>query len=543
MICRERGDARRRWPVGLALALQLTIAVPENRILAATNSVGNAAQYDLVINGGRVVDPESGLDAQRNLGIAGGKIAAISDTVLSGRRSIDATGLVVSPGFIDLHSHAQQFAGAHMQAMDGVTTALELEGGSLAVDTFYARVTSEGRPINFGASVSWTKARQQVMDGVSPRAEFDQEMKLPNWGKLASGEQLRAISKVISDGLDAGGLGIGIPLGYATQTGRKEYYELNQLAAKRGVPTFVHYRFQSTDEPDSSFEAAEEVIAVAAATGAHIHICHINSSGLRDGKRIVAMFKAAQARGVPITVEAYPYSGAASSIGSSIFHGPNWQKRLGNIQFSDLEVDGKALDQATFDRLQRDAPDTIVIAHMTRPGIVPGDQELLDEAVLYPGGAIASDSVPWSVNGKMIEEDVWPLPANAWSHPRSAGTFSRFLRQYVRERRAISLLEGLRKLTLIPAQTLETVAPQMAEKGRIRIGADADIDVFDLGTITDKATFEKPVQPSVGMRWVLVAGVPVVAQGQLIPHALPGRPIRAALQGDMLIHGSTSLRQ
>jgi N-acyl-D-glutamate deacylase len=244
------------------------------------------------------------------------------------------------------------------------------------------------------------------------------------------------------------------------------------------------------------------------------------------------MFKAAQAQGVPITVEAYPYSGAASSIGSSIFRGPNWRERLGNIQISDLEVDGKALDQATFDRLQRDAPDTIVIAHMTRPGIVPGDQELLDEAVLYPGGAIASDSVPWSVNGKIIEGDVWPLPANAWSHPRSAGTFSRFLRQYVRERRAISLLEGLRKLTLIPAQTLEGVAPQMAEKGRIRIGADADIDVFDLGTITDRATFEKPVQPSVGMRWVLVAGVPVVAQGQLIPRALPGRPIRAALQGE-----------
>jgi N-acyl-D-glutamate deacylase len=531
----KHDHARRGWraAAGTAflLALALSAAHGADQIGAAARGGDDGRRYDLVINGGRVIDPESGLDARRSLGIDSGKIVAISVTPLLGRESIDATGLIVSPGFIDLHSHAQQFAGARMQAMDGVTTALELESGSLPVDAFYDRVTSEGRPINFGVSVSWVKARQQVMDGAKPVPEFDEGNTLPNWSsKLANGPQLHDIAKILSDGLDAGGLGIGFPLGYATPTGRKEYYELNQLAAQRGVPTFVHYRFQSTDEPDSSFEAAQEVIAVAAATGAHIHICHINSSDLRDGKRIVAMFKAAQARGVPITVEAYPYSGAASAIGSSIFRGPNWRERLGNLQISDLELDGKPLDQATFDRLQRDAPDTIVIAHMTRPGIVAGDQELLDEAVLYPGGAIASDSVPWSVNGKIIEGNVWPLPAEARSHPRSAGTFSRFLKQYVRERHLISLLEGIRKLTLIPAQTLEPVAPQMANKGRIRIGADADLDVFDLTTLTDRATFENPAQPSLGMRWVLVAGIPVVARGRLVPDALPGRPIRAPRQ-------------
>ena len=520
---------RRRSGIGraLLLALALSTAADADGMRASADRGKNDRHYDLVINGGRVIDPESGLDAQRNLGIVDGKIVAIGITPLSGRKSIDATGLIVSPGFIDLHSHAQQFVGARMQALDGVTTALELESGTLPVDVFYNRVEREGRPINFGASTSWMKARQFVMDGVQPSADFDHESNTPNAeSKVASDQEMQAMSELLSSGLDAGGLGIGFPLGYATPTGRKEYYELNRLAAKRGVPTFVHYRFQSTDEPDSSFEAAEEVIAVAAATGAHIHICHINSSDLRDGKRIVAMFKAAQARGVPITVEAYPYSGAASAIGSSIFRGPNWRQRLGNLQISDLDLDGKPLDQATFDRLQRDAPDTIVIAHMTRPGIVPGDQGLLDEAVLFPGGAIASDSVPWTVDGKIIKEDVWPLPANAWSHPRSAGTFSRFLGQYVRDRHLISLLEGIRKLTLIPAQTLESVAPEMANKGRIRIGADADIDVFDLKTITDKATFDKPAQPSIGMRWVLVAGVPVVVRGSLMPHALPGKPVR-----------------
>lgn len=535
MTKRRHGHARRAWRTGLGTAclmLALSTARSEGQPTGTPASGDDAARrYDLAINGGRVIDPESGLDAKRNLGIVAGKIVAISVTPLLGRQSIDATGLIVSPGFIDLHSHAQQFAGARMQAMDGVTTALELESGSLPIDAFYDRVTKEGRPINFGVSVSWPKVRQQVMDKAAPTADFDEGNTLSNWSnKVADRQELDAIVKILSEGLDAGGLGLGIPLGYATTTGRKEFYEINQLASKRGAPTFVHYRFQSTDEPDSSFEAAEEVVAVAAATGAHIHICHINSSDLRDGQRIVAMFKAAQARGVPITVEAYPYSGAASSIGSSIFRGPNWRERLGHIQISDLALDGKPLDQASFDRLQRDAPDTIVIAHMTRPGIVPGDQELLDEAVLYPGGAIASDSVPWTVDGKIIQGNVWPLPSNAYSHPRSAGTFSRFLKLYVRERQTISLLEAIRKLTLIPAQTLESIAPQMANKGRIRIGADADIDVFDLKTITDRATFEHPAEVSVGMRWVLVAGVPVVASGHLLPHALPGKPIRAPHQ-------------
>ena len=516
----------------LLLMLALSSAAGAEQSTGSTRGDDNSRRYDLVINGGRVIDPESGLDAQRNLGIVAGKIAALSVTPLLGRESIDATGLTVSPGFIDLHSHAQEFTGARMQAMDGVTTALELESGSLPIDAFYDRVTKEGRPINFGVSVSWPKARQEVMDNAKPVADFAEANNLPNWSsKLANAQELRAILKILGDGLDAGGIGFGIPLGYAIPTGRKEFYEINELAAKRGVPTFVHYRFQSTDEPDSSFEAAEEVVAVAAATGAHIHICHINSSDLRDGRRIVAMFKAVQARDVPITVEAYPYAGAASSIGSSIFRGPHWRARLGNIQVSDLDLDGKPLDQATFDRLQRDAPDSIVIAHMTRPGIVPGDQELLDEAVLYPGGAIASDSVPWTLHGKIIQGNVWPLPVDAKSHPRSAGTFSRFLREYVRERQTISLLEAIRKLTLIPAQTLESVVPQMADKGRIRIGADADIDVFDLKTITDRATFENPAQASLGMRWVLVGGVPVVVQGNLKPLALPGRPIRAPLRG------------
>lgn len=480
-----------------------------------------------MITGGRVVDPETGLDDVRNIGITSGKIAAISTQPLSGRRTVDARGLIVSPGFIDLHSHAQQLAGARMQAMDGVTTALELEGGSLPINAFYERVAREGRPINFGASVSWVKARQQIMDGAAPSDSYGMRNDLPNWSqKIASDDQIAAIAKIVADGLDSGGLGVGFPLGHAKLTGRKEFFALANLAAGRGLPIFVHTRFLSTEEPQSSFEAAEEAIAVAAATGVRLHLCHINSSNLRDGKAIAAMIRDAQRRHVPITVEAYPYGRSASAIGSALFRGPRWRERLGNIAFSDLEQDGKPLDEKTFYRLQKEAPDTEITAQLLRPGVIAGDEDLLDEAVLFPGGAIASDSVPWSLDGAIIARDIWPLPATAKSHPRSAGTFTRFLAIYLRDRQKISLVEAIRKLTLIPARIVEPAAPQMARKGRLQVGADADIDIFDLAALADKATFATPAQPSVGMRWVFVGGVPIVVNGRLDPKQLPGRPVR-----------------
>jgi N-acyl-D-glutamate deacylase len=503
---------------GLAL---LALASPT---LAAT------PQLDLVIEGGRVIDPESGLDAVRNVGVQGGKVVAITADKLVGQRVIHAQGLIVSPGFIDLHAHGQQLPAARMQAFDGVTTALELEAGILPVDRFYDNVAKEGRPINYGAAASWAEARQAVMDGLAPQPSiesFEKAASLPNWStKVATEAQIQAMSKMVDEGLSQGALGVGFLIGYAPPSGRKEYYELNKLAAERGVPTFTHVRFMSVDEPQSSFEAYQEMVAVAAATGAHMHVCHLNSTSLRDAPRVIELISSAQKRGVPLTVEAYPYAAGSTVIGAAMFRGPHWRERLGGAKASDFEYNGKPLDEETFARLQKDDPGALVVIHFLNPGVIPGDQELLDQSILYPGGAIASDAMPWTVDGKTLNGDIWPLPANAFAHPRSAGTFSRFLRQYVRERHAISLPEAIRKMTLIPAQTLEEAVPQMRDKGRLRVGADADIDVFDLATIADRATYAAPAQTSVGMRWVIVNGVPVIEDGKLDRKALPGRPVR-----------------
>jgi N-acyl-D-glutamate deacylase len=134
--------------------------------------------------------------------------------------------------------------------------------------------------------------------------------------------------------------------------------------------------------------------------------------------------------------------------------------------------------------------------------------------------------MPWQVDGKTIHGDVWPLPDTALAHPRTAGCFSRVLGRYVRERKVLSLMDAVRRCSLIPAQILEDSTPQMKNKGRIKVGADADIIVFDADKIIDRATFANPRQTSAGFRLVLVNGIAVVRDGELVRTAFPGRPIR-----------------
>jgi N-acyl-D-aspartate/D-glutamate deacylase len=148
-------------------------------------------------------------------------------------------------------------------------------------------------------------------------------------------------------------------------------------------------------------------------------------------------------------------------------------------------------------------------------------------SVLYPGGAIASDAMPWERPGHVVVEgDVWPLPADAVAHPRSAGTFARFFAQYVTRRRLIDLPAAVAKCTLIPAQILATAAESMGRKGRIQAGADADVTVFDLEEFEDRATFAEPTHPSAGVRHLLVGGEPLIRDGILDTAVRPGAAVR-----------------
>jgi N-acyl-D-glutamate deacylase len=497
-------------------------------LLAALGA--HAASYDVVINGGRVIDPQTRLDAVRHIGIRDGKIAAISKTALSGARTINAQGLVVSPGFIDLHAHGQQLPAARMQAHDGVTTALELESGILPVNEFYAKTGAEGRPINYGTSSSWAFARIAVIESMVPAASltwFQKAFAHVDWQKLvATPSQQEQILARVEQGLKEGGLGVGINAGYSPTHGVKEYHAVNALAKRYEVPTFTHIRNMSVIDPASSFAAYQELIATAVSTGAQMHICHLNSSSLRDSS-VFGLIRSAQKNGAKITVEAYPYGAASTAIGAALLRG-NWRDRTGMVA-GDLEVGGKALDDAALDGYQAKAPGTPVVMHFLHDADNEADRKQLDSSVLYPEGIIASDGVPWVMpDGTLVEGSAWPMPQGAFAHPRGAGTYARFLRIYVRERGQLSWLDALRKATLLPAQVLEKSVPQMRNKGRLQVGKDADIVIFDPQTISDRATFTAPAQTSAGISHVIVNGQAVITDGVMDVNAMPGQAIRRA---------------
>ena len=488
-----------------------------------------ARPHDIVIEGGRVLDPETGLDAIRNIGINDGKIVAVSEHGLEGSRVIDASGLIVSPGFIDLHAHGQDILSARVQAFDGVTTALDLEAGMLPIDAFYSQAEAEGRPINYGASVNWANARISVFLGQSPVANlnwFLAAFKHPIWQrKIASPEQFEKIKGMVREGIEQGGLGIGMLLGYAPGTGHKEFFEMNRLAAEYGVPTFTHARFLSMLEPNSSFQGMSEIVSASAGTGAHTHISHLNSISLRDIPAISGLIRNAQKHGLKVTTEAYPYGAGSTGIGAAMFRGDKWRERAGGIDATSFDVGGKRLTEEEFDYYQREKPETATVVHFFEEED-EADSALLDKSVLFPGGVIASDGVDWRVDGQIVPQATWPLPANAWGHPRSAGTFARFLRKYVREKQSISLMEAIRRMSFGPAAILQTSVPQMQNKGRIQAGADADIVIFDMETVSDQATYAKPAQLSAGFDYVIVNGVILIDSGVLEEGVLPGKPVR-----------------
>ncbi|OAF05396.1 D-glutamate deacylase [Bradyrhizobium centrolobii] len=487
----------------------------------------------LVITGGRVVDPASGMDAIGDVAVMDGRIAAVGTGLGGGERTIDATGLVVAPGFIDLHAHGQSIPADRMQAFDGVTTTLDLEAGVLPVAAWYGKQAATGRVLNYGAAVNWAFARIGAMTGSNSESSleaFGAAMRDRRWiDNVASDTEVAGILDRIASGLKEGGIGIGILNAYAPGAGVQELTAVCQLAATYDVPTFTHVAFMSRIDPESAAEAYIRLIGYAGATGAHMHICHFNSSSKTDIERCAKLVAKAQAQTLPITVEAYPYGTGSTVLAAAFFSDPEFEARNGTGYDSVQRVaDGRRFrDREELLAAQAAEPSTLVLWHILDLENNAHHRDLLDMSVLYPGGAIASDAMPWTLSdGSVYTGDAWPLPKDATSHPRSAGCFTRFIREWVRERRTVSLLEGIRKCSLIPAEILERSTPAMRAKGRLAPGADADIVVFDYNTLTDRAEFSAMNRPSEGVRHLIVSGYPLIADGVLDVAARPGRPVR-----------------
>jgi N-acyl-D-aspartate/D-glutamate deacylase len=482
-------------------------------VFGVVPSVGSAAHFDLVIAGGRVIDPDSGSDRIANVGIRNGRIAAIEARALKGNRVLDARGLVVTPGFIDLHAHGQDTRSQALQALDGVTTAIDMEAGRLPINEYYDSL--RGRAvINFGASVSQQCARQVVLDNIPcPTRSADNGSWVPVVDirkpravfATATAAEVARIKEVLAEGLDQGGLGIGVGIEYTPGASRSEILQLFGLAAQRRAPIALHVRRRTRDAAEgAALAAAQEVVANAAATGAPTHLVHAHSTGLADTAEILQLVRGARQRGVDITTESYPYTAGSTRIGAAVFD-PGWQERFG-ITYGDLQwvATGERLTEESFNRYRETQPSAGVILHMIRIADV-------DVAINAPDVIVASDGASWVTGGE---------------HPRGAGTYARVLGNYVRDQGTLSLLDAVRKMSYLPAQRLAAYVPAMRQKGRLSVGADADLAVFDLGTVRDRATYEKPMVSSVGFKYVLVNGTIVVEDGASVAGTFPGVGVR-----------------
>jgi N-acyl-D-aspartate/D-glutamate deacylase len=444
-----------------------------------------------------VIDPETNFDQAANVALREGRIAWIGLDPVRARETIDASGLIVAPGFIDLHSHGQTDENYRLKAQDGVTAALEMEVGVADVDAWYQERAGKAL-IHYGATAGHIPVRMKVMNDPGeflPSGEAAQ--------RAATEQEIKEILDGLRQGLGEGALGVGFGLQYTPGATRQEVLEAFRVAAESGAPAYVHLRYMGTKEGSSAVEALEEVLTASETTGAALHVVHVQSSGLRSTPKLLDRIAAAQQRGQDVTTECYPYPAAMTRIDSALFD-PGWQDVLG-ISYPELlwAETGERLNEKTFAGYRKQGGMVIMF-------MIP--EEIVDLAVGSPLTMIASDGVLKEGKG----------------HPRGAGTYSRVLGRFVRERGKLTWIEALRKMTLAPAQRLEGRLPVMKNKGRLRAGVDADITIFDPEQILDEATFEEPARPSRGIRYVLINGTPVVFDGELRPAPPCGQGLRAA---------------
>jgi cytosine/adenosine deaminase-related metal-dependent hydrolase len=490
---------------------------------------GWLVSHDLVLVGGRVVDPETGLDRVCDVGIDGDSITAVGGH-LEGATSVDVTGLVVAPGFVDLHSHAQTLPGRRLQACDGVTTALDLEAGRAPVELAYAHEAKRGSPIHYGFSASWAAARMHALAGGpldGGAAAIFGGLVGTEWQQAASASQIAKILEQIASDLAAGAVGVGLLIGYTPGADPAEYLAVAELAATAGVPTFTHSRDIVELAPETLIDGAEEVVRTAGTTGAHMHYCHVNSTSGRHVDRVLALVGRCQAEGARVTTEAYPYGSGSTAIGAAFLAPERLRERFRDTTSITYLLTGERIaDDARLRELRATDPGGLVIAEFIDESN-PTDAALLRRSLTFPDAIVASDAMPplWTDTTGM-DLSAWPLPPEVVTHPRTAGTFGRALRLWRQEGGPI--LEAVRRATLLPARVLESAVPAMRRKGRVQTDTDADLVVFEEARVTDQATYSASTRPSTGIAHVIVGGTFVVRDGELVADALPGRPVRAS---------------
>ncbi|MDQ0212995.1 hypothetical protein J2S92_003697 [Arthrobacter bambusae] len=486
---------------------------------------------NVLLRGGRVVDPGSGLDDNCDVLISGGAVSAVGAVGPVGENTevIDVSGLIVGPGFVDLHSHVHSIPGQRLQALDGVTTCLDLEAGLMPISKAYEDAAKEGRPLNYGFSASWGSARALVLAGLEPDAQFSSALSMVHnqeWQRSSSPTELSRWLSLLERELADGALGIGVLLGYAPDSKPMEFVKVAQLATKAGVPTFTHVRELVEVDPSTLVDGSSEIAIVAAETGAHMHHCHVNATSGRHIERVLRMLTSSRSAGSRVTVETYPYGAGSTAIGAYFLEPDRLAAR--GLQPSDivmLETQERLSGLSQLKHLRETDPAAACVVEFLDERD-KADRALILDSMAYPDAIVASDAMPLVMPGRNEDPYMWPLPASATTHPRTTGTFSKTLRLMVRETQAWTWLEAFRRCSYLPARVLDGVAPAAIRKGHLGVGADADVVVIDPANVTDNATYFDSTRPSTGIRHSLVNGKFIVRNGRLELDSFPGKPLR-----------------
>jgi len=487
-----------------------------------------AQDYDLVILNGRVMDPESGLDAVRNVGIKNGKILDITATEIKGKETIDASGHVVAPGFIDLHVHGQDPYAVKLMLRDGVTSPLEIEAGAWPVTDYYNEREGKSQA-NYGVSVGHVWARLEAMDGVNPHGlglysdAINATVKDGSkWSTQRSDpEEMKEIMKKVERGLRDGGLGLSFPVGYYTAVGSPEVNTVAGLAKRYNTFITTHVRYLA-QIPPSGYLGVEELLSVALANEVPLIVHHVPSNCLALTAECLDLIDQAQKAGHKVAGEFYPYTAGSSIIGAD-YLAPGFQERTG-MDYKDITYvkTGETMTKELLAKYRKEDPGGLMIMHHIK------EKDML-AAFAREGVFVGSDGVPFTDDKGGIPD--WGAPYGVGNgHPRGAGTHAKVLRM-VREKNVIPLMEAISKLSYLQAKFLEDMVPDMKHRGRLKPGAVADINIFDPATVTDNATFDEGENslPSTGIPYVVVNGTIVVKDSKVLKGVYPGQPIRNAV--------------
>lgn len=449
--------------------------------------------YSLKIVNGKILDYEKGIETTCDIGIKDGKIVALGKCDEAAEKEIDAAGKIISPGFIDIHMHEETIGNtvdgddydiANKMLLMGVTTCVGGNCGNnrQSVEEFFEFVDNNGAPVNYLSFIGHNYLRN--ITGVDRY-------------NSATKEEISKMRNLAKTAIENGAIGISFGLEYSPGIEYSEVIDICDCVKDKDILLSAHYR----KDAKYGIDSIKELIKVSEETGIPMQISHLGScTAYGMMKESLKVIEDAVKGGLDISADCYPYAAFSTYIGSSVFDDgcfELWNKSFDSILLTEEPYKGVRCDKETFHKVRKEYPDMLAVAFVM-------NEEEVTLALKSPYVMVASDG----------------LYSKGQGHPRGAGTFPRVLGKYVREEKALSLIDALKKMTLIPAKRMG-----LNSKGQIKEGYDADLVIFNYDRIGDTADFEKPTEKPKGISHVIVDGKIAVEDNKIKASRL-GRIIR-----------------